>query len=293
MRVRTGLLAMTSLLVACAAPSRPDRLGMPLLGGARLPDDWSSPSSAPAGDPRAPRDAAPARVATRGSAPAPRVPTATRPRVVPPAPGEPRTAPGTLVPCTDAATTLCDVQMPDGLDLAALPDRHQETRSGPAAALLAAVREAPDLRRMVGIRLDSDPLTFAVAVAARLTSTEMPTVVSGPDFLLWAQVRATVAEPTAAVVPGDLLVFDRAVGGAPASLVAVAVGRDPRGVTEMIYLSGGVVRRGFVDASRPRTVRDAERRIVNSFLRHGRDWPPEGTRFLAGELLARIVRLRA
>jgi hypothetical protein len=285
MRVRSRLVTALplALVAACAAPTRPDRLALPLLGGARLPDDWS------AAEPRVERGDHDGRVAT---APAPR-PRAPRPVVVPPRPGAPiTTAPGDLVPCTDAATTLCELAIPGHLDLAALPAHHQETRAGDAASLLATLEVPTDLRRLVGVRTDSEPLLFAVAAAARLAGQEAPTVVSGPDLILWARVRATVLEPTAALEPGDLVVFDRAVGGAPASLVAVAVGRDERGVTEIVYLGNGVVRRGFVDASRPRVVRDGDRRIVNSFLRHGRDWPPDGTRFLAGELLSLAIRLR-
>jgi hypothetical protein len=292
MRVRFRLataLPLAALVTACAAPARPDRLAMPLLGGARLADAWPAD-----GEPqRAPAQRAPARVAT---ALPPRPATAPRPRVVPPRPGAPvTTAPGDLVPCTDAATTLCELQLPAHLDLAALPAHHQETpgrEPGAASSLIASLREAPDLRRLVGARSSSEPLLFAVAAASRLADREAPTVASGPDLVLWARVRATVLDAGAAAEPGDLLVFDRVVDNAPASLVAVAIGRDDRGVTEIVYLAGGIVRRGFVDASRPRVARDGDRRIVNSFLRHGRDWPPDGTRYLAGELLSLAIRLR-
>ena len=84
--------------------------------------------------------------------------------------------------------------------------------------------------------------------------------------------------------------FDRAVGDGRADLVGVAIARDARGVVEFVWLGGGVVRRGFVDPARPRTRRDAARAVVNTFLRAGKRWPPKGTRYLAGELLAHVVR---
>ena len=36
-----------------------------------------------------------------------------------------------------------------------------------------------------------------------------------------------------------------------ADLLAIVVARDPRGVTEFVYLGGGVYRRGFVDPTQP------------------------------------------
>jgi hypothetical protein len=51
-----------------------------------------------------------------------------------------------------------------------------------------------------------------------------------------------------------------------------------------------VIRRGFYDVSRARTRRDENGAIVNTFMRHGRLWPPKGTRYLAGELLAHVIR---
>lgn len=90
---------------------------------------------------------------------------------------------------------------------------------------------------------------------------------------------------------GDLLVFDRAVDDAPASLLGLVASIDARGVSEFFYVAGGVIRRGFVDPARPALVRDAERRVVNTFLRHKQNQPPAGTHFLAGELLAGAIRI--
>ena len=95
-----------------------------------------------------------------------------------------------------------------------------------------------------------------------------------------------------AIAPGDLIVFDRAVGGARASLIAVALGRDARGVVEVLYLGAGVVRRGWFDVTRPALRRDRAGKVVNTPLRHNRDQPPRGTHFLAGELYAGAITTR-
>ena len=75
-------------------------------------------------------------------------------------------------------------------------------------------------------------------------------------------------------------------------LVAVVIGRDARGVAEMLYVGGGVIRRGFVDPARPSMRRDAAARVVNTFMRHGTRWPPKGTHYLAGELVSHVIRAR-
>jgi hypothetical protein len=115
---------------------------------------------------------------------------------------------------------------------------------------------------------------------------------NGPDLVAWAEPRGLLRAPTDTPIAGDVLVFDRATANTPADLIAIAIGRDERGVTEFIYAGGGVVRRGFLDVTRPTTRRDLNGAIVNTFLRHGKLWPPKGTRYMAGELLAHIVRLR-
>jgi hypothetical protein len=49
------------------------------------------------------------------------------------------------------------------------------------------------------------------------------------------------------------------------------------------------VRRGFVDAARPRLRRDRGGAVVNTHVRHGKRG---SKRSLAGELLANVVRMR-
>jgi hypothetical protein len=76
---------------------------------------------------------------------------------------------------------------------------------------------------------------------------------------------------------------------APASLVAVAIAVDARGVVTMIFLAAGVVRIGYVDPAHPHDKRDHDGRVRNTFLRHRDEEPPDGTHFLAGELLANVI----
>ncbi|MCA9678357.1 MAG: hypothetical protein KC464_25240, partial [Myxococcales bacterium] len=124
-------------------------------------------------------------------------------------------------------------------------------------------------------------------------------VTDGPALVEVARGRGALAAPTdpdrAVRVPdaGDLLVFDRAQGGKPASLIAVVLGVDERGVIEMMYLAGGVIRRGFVSPAHPGRKRDDAGRILNTSMRHGNDQPPRGTHYLSGELLAGVVGVAA
>lgn len=169
---------------------------------------------------------------------------------------------------------------------AALPAPHRL----PSDALVPALRTPADLRALVGRRDTRDPITAALAWSRELGAPlEART---GEDVLAWASQRGALAGPTEPAAPGDLLVFDHATGETEADLIAIVIARDARGVTELIYLGGGVIRRGFVDPTRPRMKRDADDRIVNTFLRHGKRWPAKGSHYLAGELLAHVVHSR-
>jgi len=169
---------------------------------------------------------------------------------------------------------------------AALPSPHRL----PVGAPLPAVRSPEDLRLLVGRRDPRDPVTAALAWADELgTPLEAR---SGDDVVAWASARNQLGTPTDAVRPGDLLVFDHIASDAEADLVGIVIARDDRGVTEYLYVGNGIIRRGFVDASRPRMRRDADERTVNSYMRHGKRWPAKGSHYLAGELLAHVVRTR-
>jgi len=175
-------------------------------------------------------------------------------------------------------------------------------RSIPSEAIAATGGEelAGRLRGMVGRRDESSThLQLALAALGELGAAldpELSRVEDGPGLVALAERRGALT-PTAPGAPlpplrlGDLLVFDRVVAADPASLVAVVVSVDERGVVELVYLARGVVRRGFAFPSQPDARRDPAGRILNTFLRHNDGADPRGTRHLAGELIAAAISL--
>ena len=111
-------------------------------------------------------------------------------------------------------------------------------------------------------------------------------------LLAWARETHSLLPLDTPTQPGDILVFDQIESDQDADLIAVVIARDERNVTEFAYVSGKVIRRGFVDPNRPALRRDHEGVIVNTFMRSGRRWPPKSTHYLAGELLANVLRPR-
>lgn len=190
------------------------------------------------------------------------------------------------LPAPGAATAVLDDYpraADGGVVISRLPAPHRlRAAVSPSIATLDAARA------LVGRRDPRSALVAALGWSTDLTGRAAPTVTDGAALVAWAQ-GAGAWRAVPALVPGDLIVFDRAVGGARASLVAVALGRDERGVVEVLYLGNGVVRRGWFDPTRPAVKRDRARRVVNTSLRHNRDQPPRGTRFLAGELFAGVI----
>lgn len=205
------------------------------------------------------------------SAPPPAPPTPTRP---PPAPPP---------PALDAH-----------VEIATLPAPHRAPRprkGEPAAALAAppaALLSPASALALTGARDGRDPLAFALDLRARLTGDRLDAA-DGPALVEAARRRELLGDAAAPIRPGALLVFDRAVERKPASLVAVALAVDDRGVATFMFLAAGVVRTGYVDPAHPSSKRDARGTIRNTFLRHRDEEPPPGTHFLAGELLANVI----
>lgn len=202
---------------------------------------------------------------------------------------------GSVAVAGSGSSTGTALGLPGGVVLSRLPAPHLATRSKTPVATPTSIDAA---RALVGMRDPRSSLAFALAVAHGVTGARaLPDLADGPALVAWATRQgalATIVPGDAAppdVAPGDLLVFDRAVAGAPASLVAVVLGRDARGVVDILYLGGGVIRVGHVDPTRPKTARDRGGRAVNTYLRHGRDQPPAGTRFLAGALVSARIHL--
>lgn len=174
-------------------------------------------------------------------------------------------------------------------------------RSVPAGALEGGGEElAERLRGLVGRRDDtSTHVGLALAALREIGAAldpETARVEDGPALVALAERRGalTAAGPGGRLPPlhlGDLLVFDRVVAAEAASLVAVVVSVDERGVVEFVYLARGVVRRGFVFPPEPSTRRDATGRVLNTFVRHNDGGDPRGSPHLAGELIAAAISL--
>lgn len=251
-------------------------LGAALLGGAcgtrARPYRFTSPMLATADVPPLPLRAAPA-------SPRPRPELANREaqaiRVV--------TAPKIREASASAAEAIAAQPAAQPEARSVLPAPHRL----PAGAPPPALHVPADLRALVGYRDKRDPFAVALEWAHALGRTTDG--LTAADLLTWAESSSRLGEPTDEARPGDLVIFDHATSDSEADLVAVVIERDARGVTEYIYLGGGVVRRGFVDPARPVTRRDPQGRVVNTYLRHGRRWPAKGTHYLAGELLADVV----
>lgn len=262
-------LALATLLAAaasgaCAAGDRPHRFSSPMLGAADLPPPPLPGASPPARRALENRE----RFAHR----------ADPIRVV--------SAPPIREASAAAAEQVARAPAAQEPARASLPAPHRL----PSDSLAPALPTPAVLRALVGRRDKRDPVTAALAWSRELGAPlEART---GEDVIAWATQRGALAAPTEPAAPGDLLVFDHATSDAEADLIAIVIDRDSRGVTELIYLGGGVIRRGFVDPARPRLKRDADDRIVNTFLRHGKRWPAKGSHYLAGELLAHVIHTR-
>jgi len=268
LRARTfaGLVATAALgLAACGSRARPYRFASPMIGTASVPPE-------PLPGPPPPRlGETLANRAPHGVRAAP-IRAVTAPRI-----REASAAAAAAIVATSA------VARPEAR--ATLPAPHL---AGAEPGPVAAPTLPADLRALVGRRDPRDPIAAVAAWARDFgLAIEGPT---GADVVAWAERTGRLRPPTEPPERGDLVVFDRAVSDDPADLVAIVVARDERNVSELVYLGNGVVRRGFVDATRPSVKRDAAGAAVNTFLRHGRRWPPKGTRYLTGELLAHVIR---
>ncbi|MBT8492133.1 MAG: hypothetical protein KJO07_03650 [Deltaproteobacteria bacterium] len=144
------------------------------------------------------------------------------------------------------------------------------------------------LRSLVGARDNKMSATeFAVATLRGIGHEVDPDLAgtrAGGDLMSLAKARGAWAHIGTAEL-GDLLVFGGTEGkNDPASLVAVVIRQDPRGVIEFLYLQRGVIRRGFADPRRPSSKRDGRLRAVNTHVRVGKAGDARDSKYLAGEL---------
>lgn len=288
-----GVLAAAALATGaagCATRAQPYRFASPLLGAADVPPD-ALPGAKPASKVRSKRRAAPVRVAGGWQADAQQ--------------GSIRSVSArgidAKMPTASAEAAAAVTREGNAREViwSRLPAPHRGILVGSSGggALTGALsvptfREPSDLRALVGVRDKRDPYEIVLDWLAQLDIDIHPTANAGPELISWAQTANRLAAPTDIPRPGDLLVFDHAISDGPYDLVGLAIARDARGVTEFIYAGGGVIRRGFLEPIRPSSRRDLDGGILNTFLRHGKQWPPKGTRYLAGELLSHIIRTR-
>jgi hypothetical protein len=161
-------------------------------------------------------------------------------------------APTPGMPSSGVAIVSASAVGAGGIVISRLPAPHRV-----AAAEAPAPRTIDDALALVGHRDSRQPLAFALAVATSLepdvrgdAGGTIPAFADGPALVAWAREQGTFRIAGAPMAPGDLLVFDRAVENAPASLVGVALATDTRGVTAFLYLARGVVRVGHLDPAR-------------------------------------------
>jgi hypothetical protein len=272
---RAALLAL--LLAGCATRTHPYRFASPMLGAADVPPP---PLAAPA--PPAP----PAPVRLAHHAPAAPVHTTSARGVagIEAAPPPIASAAAADAVAAHAAATGIVEPAAAGVVISRLPAPNLV----PSDAPLLAPHTPTDLRALVGRRTKANAFDLAIAWADALGA-DAPAVREGAPLLSWARETSRLHDLDEAPQPGDLLVFDEIESDAEADQIAVVVARDDRLVTEFVYASGGVIRRGFLDANRPSLRRDHEGKVVNTFMRSGKRWPPKGTHYLSGELLAHVI----
>jgi len=89
--------------------------------------------------------------------------------------------------------------------------------------------------------------------------------------------------------PGDVVFFD--LGGEGADHVGLVESVDPDGRIAFREERDGEIRTSYVLPSAPSERRDAQGRVLNSFLRPKRPEDPPYLRYFAGELFYAVLRL--
>ena len=306
MRVCLAAAAALALAAGCAARTQPYRFASPLLGNADVPAHPLPGDRVAAPAPRT-RPAHPAHRARSAIASRRALPHRVGGWQADSQQGAIRTMSAhgieTTMPVASAEVAAAIAQEPYAREVvwSRLPAPHRDSSSlsGPtqpgglgSPIQLPGLREPADLRARVGQRDRRASFAIVMGWLGELGEPVEVWASEGPALVVWAQGNGKLAPATEPSRPGDVLVFDRVTGDASADLVGLVIGRDARGITEFVYAGGGVIRRGFLDPTRPSTRRDIDGKIVNTFLRHGRRYPPKGTRYLAGELLAHVIHVR-
>lgn len=285
--MRAVLFAAACLTAACAPRAQPYRFSMPMLGQADVPlAALPAPARKPASPPRS-RD----------------IIAHTTPPVVHHAYGwqidaqagiRTASAKGIELSVPEASEKSA-LAVPTGVVYSRLPAPNKPV-SGFVTMLdiFAHIREPSDLRALVGTPDKREPHAIVLGWLTDLGLGDDELHVAGnpAEVATWGVRHEVFLPSTETPRPGDVLVFDRAVANTERDLIALVIGRDARGVTEFVYAGGGVIRRGFVDVAHPTVRRDLGGHVLNTFMRHGKQWPPKGTRYLSGELLGGVIHIR-
>ena len=282
--MRFSALAAALLFSACASRAQPYRFSSPMLGAADV-----APAPLPGAEPLAKEKRARAITASRPKrgwqADAQHGPIRTV------------SARGLEAKMPEASADAATAVLDEASDVvwSRLPAPHRSSLPAQSSDVTAAIeipriREPSDLRMLIGQRDKRAPFEIVMAWLDELGITV--DAADGPALVAWADAKGKLVSSLEPARPGDLLVFDGVISDEPSDMIAIAIARDGRGVTEFLYAGGGVIRRGFLDPTRGSTRRDLDGAIVNTFLRHSKRWPQKGTRYLAGELLTRVIRTR-
>ena len=174
--------------------------------------------------------------------------------------------------------------------------RLQESLDLPRRARAATHEPSPEelvgtpsvaLLTQVGDRTDLSDLEFVLLNLSRMGATLAPALAharGNPDFFRVLVERAAISDHMAPLL-GDLVLFDEGW------LVGLVTSVRDDGTAEFVYAQRGVVRRGWVNGLYGRNKRDAEGRILNTFVRPYQAGDRSGQRYLAGEMLTGFVRL--
>lgn len=214
------------------------------------------------------------------------------------APGVSGVQAGDLESRDDAASPANDGDRRDGMVASAAHLGFAELerpapRTGPVPAADAL---ADTLRGMVGLREpDATEVGFVMAALATLGAAlddDLRAVADGPALVAIAEAR-NATEVDHQPLLGDLVVFDDVVRKAAASAIGVVVARRDDGTVELVYLSRGVVRRGFMNREHPDQKRDAEDRVLNTIIRQRHGSGRKGHGDLTAQVFATYIRLDA
>jgi len=128
---------------------------------------------------------------------------------------------------------------------------------------------------------------FALRVLGEMGARLVPQAYGAPDPQTFVAALRDRLHPDLVPLAGDLVVFE------DGWLVGVVTSVRSDGTVEFIFSRGGVVRRGFLNTSFRGRRRDAQGRILNTFVRPFKSGDPPSQKYLAGELVTGYLRLDA